>query len=277
MTSTTQAQIDLRARYFYLGSAAVMVLAFLSNVLLSQLSRPVLIDPGIDNTYWLIHWLGIPQAVTRSIVWAPVLDLTLFFSALAAAALPRRRVYAIVFSVLLFIWHITLSTYSIHHYHTLVGMLVLSVPFWFGPGERFTILWEAARYYFFFMFASAALWKLSRGGVFDPHQMVAILKAQHAQYLYDYPNGIFAPLYTYLISHAALSQAILIAMVLIQLSFLGGFFTRRFDRAYLYIFILFIIMNYLVMHISSLPLLVFVVTLIDWDKVEKGAVSQARG
>lgn len=274
MTSTIQAQIDLRARYFYLGSAAVLVLSFISNVLFSQLSRPVLIDPGIDNTYWLIHWLGIPQAVTRSVVWAPVWDLVLFFSALAAAAISRRRIYAIIFSVLLFIWHITLSTYSMHHYHTLVGMLILSVPFWCGAGERFTYLWEAARYYFFFMFASAGLWKLTRGAIFDPHQMVAILKAQHAQYLFDYPDGLFAPLYTYLISHAALSQAILITMMLIQLSFLGGFFTKKLDRAYLYIFILFIILNYLVMHISSLPLLLFVLVLLDWSKMEDRAASK---
>lgn len=267
MTSTTQAQIDLRARYFYLGSAAVLILGFVSSVLLSQLSRPVLIDPGIDNTYWLMHWLGVPGVVTHSILWAPVLDLVLFFSALAAAALSPRRTYAIVFSVLLFIWHITLSTYSMHHYHTLVGMLVLSVPFWFGQGERFTFLWEGARYYFFFMFASAALWKLTRGAIFDPHQMVAILKAQHAQYLYDYPDGLFAPLYTYLISHAGLSQTLLISMMLIQLSFLGGFFTKRLDRIYLYLFIFFVIINYLVMHISSLPLLVFVLVLIDWDRV----------
>lgn len=267
MTSTTQAQIDLRARYFYLGSAAVLVLSFLSNVLFSQLSRPVLIDPGIDNTYWLIHWLGIPQAVTHSILWSAVLDLALFFSALAGAAISHRRMYAILFSVLLFIWHITLSTYSMHHYHTFVGMLVLSVPFWCGAGERFTILWEAARYYFFFMFASAGLWKLTRGAVFDPLQMVNILKAQHAQYLYDYPDGVFAPLYTNLISHPGLSQGILISMMFIQLTFLGGFFTKRFDRIYLYIFIIFIAMNYLVMHISSLPLLVFALVLIDWDKI----------
>lgn len=273
MTSTTQAQIDLRARYFYLGSAAVLVLGFVSNVLFSQLSRPVLIDPGIDNTYWLIHWLGIPRAVTQSIFGSPVLDLTLFFSALAAAAISRRRVYAVIFSVLLFIWHITLSTYSIHHYHSLLGLLILSVPFWCGAGERFTYLWEAARYYFFFMLASAGLWKLTRGAIFDPHQMVNILKAQHAQYLYDYPDGLFASLYTYLISHASLSAGLLISMMLIQLSFLGGFFTRRFDRIYLYVFIFFIVMNYIIMHISSLPLLVFALVLIDWDRIEAKQVA----
>lgn len=267
MTSTSQAQIDLRARYFYLGCAAVLVLSFLSNVLFSQLSRPVLVDPGIDNTYWLMHWLGIPQAVTHSILWSAVLDLVLFFSALAAAAISGRRAYAILFSALLFVWHVTLSTYSIHHYHTLIGMLVLSVPFWFGAGDRFTYMWEAARYYFFFMFASAGLWKLTRGAIFDPLQMVNILKAQHAQYLYDHPDGLFAPLYTYLISHSGLSQGILISMMVIQLCFLGGFFTKRFDRAYLYIFILFIAMNYIVMHISSLPLLVFALVLIDWDRI----------
>ena len=51
----TQAQIDIRARYFYLGCVLIFAMRFVSSTLFSQLSQPVLIDPGIDNTYWLFR------------------------------------------------------------------------------------------------------------------------------------------------------------------------------------------------------------------------------
>ncbi|MCW3126319.1 MAG: hypothetical protein JWO03_1977 [Bacteroidetes bacterium] len=268
----TQQQIDLRARYFYLSCVVIFVVYFLSNTLFSQLAQPVLIDPGIDNTYWLFHWFGIPHAVTHSTLWSAVLDIFLFLLPVAASIVTRRRIYAILFTILILVYQITLSTYSTHHFHTLVGVLFLSIPFWFGPGQRFTFTWEAVRYYFFFMFSSAALWKICRGSAFDPHQMSNILMAQHAQYIYDYPDSIFTRLYSYLISHYQVSFALLIMMVLIQLSFLGGFFTKKYDRIYLYIFIAFTLLNYLVMHISSAPLLIFCLVLLNWEKIEKKAL-----
>ena len=263
----TQAQIDIRARYFYLASLIVFVICFLSNTLFSQLSQPVLIDPGIDNTYWIFHWLGIPHAATHSTLWSAVLDMMLFFVPIAASMVSRRRGYAIVFTMIVLTYQITISTYSMHHYHTLVGVLFLSIPFWFR-GSRFAFTWEAARFYFFFMFSSAALWKVCRGSLLDTHQMSNILMAQHAQYIYDYPDGLFTGLYSYLISHYQASYVLLLSMAAIQLSYLGGFFTRKYDRIYLIVFILFTFLNYVVMHINSAPLLIFILVLFDWDKIE---------
>ena len=274
-TTITQAQVDIRARYFYLSCVAIFSVYFLSNTLFSQLSQPVIIDPGIDNTYWLFHWLGIPHRVTHSQLWSAVLDICLFFVPVAASVISRRRVYAVVFSVLVLIYQVTISTYSTHHYHALVGVLFLSIPFWFRPGTRFALTWESVRYYFFFIFASASLWKLFRGSAFDPHQMSGILMAQHAQYIYDYPDTIFSHIYSYLISHYQVSFSILITVVLIQLSFIGGFFTRKYDRIYLILLVAFVILNYFIMHIYSADLFIFVLVLLDWERIEKKSLKAA--
>jgi hypothetical protein len=272
----TQTGIDIRARYFYLMAALFFGISFISNTLFSQLSQPVLISPGIDNTYWLFHWLGIPHGVTHSVLWSAVLDIFLVLVPVTASIISRRQIHAVIFTVLVLVYQITISTYSIHHYHALVGVLFLSVPFWFRAGDRFNFTWEAARYYFFFVFSSAALWKIFRGAAFDPHQMSNILMSQHAQYMYDYPDSIFSQLYTYLISHYQVSFAILLSMVAIQFSFLGGFFTKKFDRVYLVVLIAFCILNYVVMHIYSLDLLIFALVLLDWDKIEKKAALKAQ-
>ena len=160
----TQSQINLRARYFYLSCVLLLAIRFAGSTLFSQLSQPVLIDPGIDNTYWLFHWLGIPYTATHSIFGSAILDILIFVLPLVASLVPGRRIYAFVFSILLLTYQITYSTYAMHHFHSLIGMLILSVPFWFGPGLRFAYLWEAARYYFFFIFASASCYYLISHG-----------------------------------------------------------------------------------------------------------------
>jgi hypothetical protein len=271
----TQWQINLRARYFYGACLFLFTIRFASSTLFSQLSQPVLISPDIDNTYWIMHWLGIPHLTTHSAILASLLDISLFFLPIIASILPGRRIYAIAYTILIFIYQITISTYSIHHYHGLIGVLFLSIPFWFGQGERFVILWQAVRYYIFFIFSSAAVWKLLNGGLWDSHQMQHILMAQHAQYIYDSPASLTSQIASYLISQPLVSQAILIAGFVLQASFIGGFFTRRLDRIYLILFINFFVVNYLVMHIFSVELLILCLVLLDWEKIEQKEIERA--
>lgn len=272
----TQAQIDIRARYFYLLCVLIFTIRFASSCLFSQLSQPVLIGPGIDNTYWAFHWLGIPYLATHSVVWSALLDILLFLLPIIASIVTGRRIFAFLFTLLAFTYQITYSTYATHHYHSLIGLLVLSVPFWFGPGRRFTFLWEAARYYFFFIFSSAALWKLSRGTAWDSDNMSAILMAQHAQTIYEYPASLLTHLHSYLICHAGIARLFLLTGFFVQLSFLGGFFTKKYDKVYMALFVAFFAMNYLVMQIYDLEIFIFFLVLLDWDKIEKGARDEGR-
>jgi hypothetical protein len=264
----TQYQIDSRARYFYLACLVIFILRFASSALFSQLSQPVLIGPGIDNTYWLFHWLHIPYIVTHSVVWSAVLDMLMFVLPVIASLIPRRRLIAVLFTLLVFVYQVTYSTYAIHHYHSLVGVLFLSIPFWFGPGQRFILMWQAARYYFFFIFSSAALWKLSSGSLWAHGQMSSIMMAQHAQTIYEYPSSMLTHLRSYIIAHPTISTSFLWAGFLLQLSFLGGFFTKKYDRAYLVLFLAFFVVNYLLMGIFSVELFIFCLVLLDWDKIE---------
>lgn len=266
---TTQGHIDLRARYFYLGCVAIFAIRFVSNTLFSQFSQPVLIDPGIDNTYWLFHLLGIPHIATHSIIWSAVLDILLFLLPVMALLIGHRRIIAFFFSFLILTYQITYSTYSAHHYHSLIGVLFLSSAFWFGPGMRFTYIWEALRYYFFFIFLSAAMWKLSTGALFDSKQMSSILMSQHVQTIYDYPSSVMTHFYSYLIAHEGLARLFLIAGFALQISFIGGFFTKKYDRIYMLLFIAFFVTNYFLMHIVSIELFIFCLVLWDWNAMEK--------
>ena len=271
----TPAQVGFRARYFYGGCLLLFTISLVSNTLFSQMSQPVLIFPSVDIAYWLFHGLGIPSLATHSYLVSAILDMLLFFLPIIAIIVVHRRIYAIAYTLLILVYQITYSTYATHHYHALVGVLFLSVPFWFEEGHRFVLLWNAARYYFFFIFSSAAIWKLLRGGLFEGHQMQRILMEQHVQYIYDYPRAIASQLAMYLIGHPALAQCLLIAGFILQFSFIGGFFTRKFDRIYLLLFLIFFAFNYVVMHIFSLELFIFCLVLLDWDKIERGYMTVA--
>jgi hypothetical protein len=128
------------------------------------------------------------------------------------------------------------------------------------------MLWEAARYYFFFIFSSAALWKLSTGALWESGQMSSILMAQHVQGIYDYPATLATHFHSWLIVHGGVASGLLVAGFAIQLSFFGGFFTKKYDRIYLLLFVTFFALNYLLMHVVSIELFIFCLVLLDWDK-----------
>jgi hypothetical protein len=257
--------VNRKARYYYFACMAIFFYRFLSNTLFSQLGQPVLIHPGLDPMYWVMHLLGIPYAATHSLLGPALLDMLLFLMPVMAILLPdSRRIYAILFSILVLIYQFTYSTFAMHHYHGLVAVLVMSVPFWFAPAGRFERVWDGARYYLFFMFSSAALWKLGRGSELDTHQFSNILMAQYAQYLYDYPTGLFTTWVGYLIAHPSISYLFLLAGLGLQLSFIGGFITKRYDRVYLLLLFGFVIFNYVLMHILLLEILPMGLLLLDY-------------
>ena len=63
MGKQDRANRDMQAvrRIFYAFSLVILGIVFYNNLLLHQMQSPVLIYPHADNTYWLLHYLGIPQ------------------------------------------------------------------------------------------------------------------------------------------------------------------------------------------------------------------------
>jgi hypothetical protein len=153
-----------------------------------------------------------------------VLQILLFLLPVAASMVSARRIYAILFSLIVLVYRVTFGTYAANHYHSRGGTF-LSIPFWFAAGQRFGLTWQAVRYYFLLCSHLPPSGSYAANLAFDPHQMSHMLTAQHAQHMYDYPDSIFTQLHSYLIAHYRVSSALLLTMVLVQLSFVGGFFT----------------------------------------------------
>jgi hypothetical protein len=249
-------KIEQRSRWFFYFAMIWLVYRFWGNTLFSNLAEPVLVYPSIDNIFWLFHWLNIPAFITQHQLIATVFDLLLFFFPILFIKAPNKW-FAIAYTILITVYNIVFATYSAHHFHSLMGLIIISTTFWTADEARHQRLWEAARYYFLFVMASAALWKICRGSAFQPDQMVNILKAQHAQYFAEHGSTGLGAFYHYLIQNTAIAQGIYWLAIVLELAFLVGFFTKKFDKLLLLFFFAFITTNYFVMGIFSFELSVF--------------------
>jgi hypothetical protein len=270
MQQTDSFKKDYRIKAMLVFGFALLLLfmRFISNVLLSQIGQPAFLFEQKEILYRLFAQSGTVQFITSNNLIAALFDALLFFLPVLFM-LTQRRVFVGLFSLVALVYFMAFNVITGHHYHGLVGLLVICIPFWSKNEKRFNLLWEGARYYLLYIFASAALWKLLRGSVFEPQQMVNILKAQQLDLLIQQPGSIKAVIAQYLIAHPAVAQTVLVTNVLLQLSFVIGFFSKRFDAVLLLLCVMFVIANYFAMGIVSAELLILCIPLLNFNQLQR--------
>ena len=218
--------------------------------LIHQLSEPVLISPGADNVYWLLHLLGVPPLIAGSEAVAIGFESVLAVILIGCIVWPAKTILPVFFSVMFLIFMITKNSYVAHHEHGLVVPFMMSIVFWSKREERFSFLFRSLRYYVLFVFVSAACWKIFRGSAFHPDQLSEILKQQHLYFFSKNTDGFRYDALLYLVNHRAVGMLVHSAAVILQLSFIVGFFTRKFDTALLCLFFVFFLGNWFLMGLS---------------------------
>ena len=270
MHSSESFEKELRLKTNFVFGFALLILyyRFISASILSAMSQPSFIFQEDEWVYKYFLLSGIPQFITSGSLVPALFDVC-WYALPILFLLTTERIYAILFSIVTLLYFLTYNIAAAHHYHGLVGLLVITIPFWTKKQERFHFLWEAARYYWLYIFVSAALWKILRGSVFYTDQLSNILKSQQINLLLQHPDTFKAHVAQYLISNPSIAHFILILNVLIQLSFMIGFFTKKIDSYLFVLAIIFSIANYYVMGIVSFELLILNFTLMNWESVVK--------
>lgn len=278
---------DFRTEYRWKAwavmSVALLILLYrwAGDALFGQMKQPPFLFEQSETLY---HWLmlsGLPQQVTSNPVSAVAIDILLFGLPLLFA-FTLRRLFAILFTLLVVFYFMTFNLITGHHYHSLAGLIVMTIPFWFQKEEKFVLTWELARYYLLYVFASAAFWKITRGSAFYEPQLAEILKSQQLELFLQQPDSLHAQFIQYLISNAQVAHTLLLANVVLQGSFVIGFFTKRWDGILFALAVLFCIANYYVMSIFSFELLILNLTLLDWNRIKpflqrKGWITSSSG
>ena len=142
-----------------------------------------------------------------------------------------------------------------------VAWLLFPLCFIARKDETFYILFESLRYFFLYFFVSAGLWKLRQGGVFNSQQMSGVLLYQHKQLLTSSPGYWQAKFIMWLVRNVWVGYLLYLLATMAELSFVAGFFTKKLDRLLAIVFILFLLMDHLVMRIPYYEVVALALTL----------------
>jgi len=249
-----QAQIQ---RFIALFLCFVWLFRAQQGLLLFQLHQAPFISVQADNLFWLYHAAQIPHFVLKHQLFAFALDLAWLLIAFLSIFKLQNRKRTSLLCLLVLNYLIIYNSVSTQHEHILVGLLFFVPLLLIRDKTIFVLLFAGIRYYAIFTLFSAGLWKAYRGSLFTPNQMSEILKHQHIDYLISYPDAYFSHFINYLIAQPNLANLFWYGAWFLELSFVIGFFTRRFDKVLGSLFILFFIIDYLLMHLCFVEFCIF--------------------
>ena len=223
-------------------------------ILLHQL-KPVFFLNRLDLTLNIIFLTNLHHEVI-SHPWLQILldALYLFLPLILCISCWRgyrvQYVLAIATAFFNLVYAVLLSSLSPLSTEGFTGWILLPLIFAFRSEASFYYILHSVRYFFLLIFFSAAVWKIRAGGLFNTEQMSAILLKQHAAYLAGMRDDWFSKLIYYLVKHERLSYLIYLLATLMEGVFLIGFFTKRYDRALILVFLSFVTFDYFLMRIN---------------------------
>jgi len=259
-----QAQIQ---RFIWLFLCFVWLFRCYQGLLLFQLHQAPFINVKADNVFWMYHAMQIPHLVLKHQFLAFLIDLTWLIIALLGLFKTQNRWLTSLICLLVLNYLIIYNSASTHHEHILVGLLFFVPILLIRDKTNFVLVFAGIRYYAIFTLFSAGLWKVYRGSLFTPNQMSEILKHQHIDYLISYPEAYFSNIISYLIAHPSLANLFWYGGWFIELTFVLGFFTRKFDKLLGSLFILFFIMDYLLMQLCFVEFCIFALVFYPWKGI----------
>lgn len=258
MATTDRSRLQIA---FYIFFLICMAIRYGDGLMLHQLMENPLHDPRRDPVIWLIQWSGLPDLLSVEPV-SYIFDLIVITIPLIILI----RIYGnksiqrlvLIHAMCFVIYILSINCYPTLSIRKYLGLALVPFAFAFLRTERLVSYLSLMRYFVCYIFASASLWKISRGAVWQPDQMKRILMDQHIEHIVHFPNHIVTQFVMWMLDHASLMQALLLSGVAAQALFIVGFFTKKYDRVLTILLVIFIAMDYLVMRIEYWEFLVFV-------------------
>lgn len=246
----------------------VILYQWWADLMISQLESPVLLRVDLDLTYWLVHLTGVGELFRSSYAAAISFDLLLTALCLVAAIFPKRIIFPILTGIFYLVYCVLLNSYQCWHYHNLITLILLIVPFCFRSLKIFSILFAGLRYVVAYIYASAAIWKLFRGSVFHNGQMEWLIEHNYVDRLAFGHEMNFLENWMFQLSHhPTLSSIALIIGVAMEATFLVAFFTRKFDRYLIIVGVVFHLFTAILVDVSFLQLWILFVVFLPVDKM----------
>lgn len=269
-------QRNILARIIFGWIMIALLWRWANGAMLSQLEAPVLGNVYKDLTFWLFELLGIQQGLTGSTTIALLFDVILTLSAATLLFRPGMIWAARLYSVLILVYFIVQTTYANHHYRPIIGLVVAGLPFAFHSLERFNWMLQGLRYYILFVYTSAGLYKVFRGSWFNMDQMTGIIENTQLELFLAAPDGWHAQLFTWLLQHQTVSWLLFLLATILEVVFIVGYFTRRYDVRLFVTAMSLHIGFYFTMRFFAFELIVLDLALLPWRKLLPGATGHPK-
>ncbi|RYY64873.1 MAG: hypothetical protein EOO13_17940 [Chitinophagaceae bacterium] len=223
---------------------------------------PVFFLNKADVTGQLFMWTGIQHKIIDSRTFRMLFEC-IFYALPALLSVSFIKGYRISFilSVITILYSAfycyMLSCFTFVSIEPLIAWFF--IPFLFAGKslQGFYFRMHMIRILFILFFASAAIWKIRGGGLFNTDQMSGILISQHAAILSSGEQTFFIGLLRFLIDHPVLSTTLYWIVAVGELFFFIGLFTKKYDRLLILILVCFLTFDYLLMQINYFSWLPF--------------------
>ena len=260
----------LPTRLFYLLVLLLLFYRGLQGALLHHVAHSGLFYTGFDKTYWLWVLTGIPAIINHSSLFSWGIDLTLIAFTFICFYKPTQVLFSRLFWMLFLVFYLTFNLYADAFFKPGLAILMVGFTFCFHKTEEKAVWWKFSRYYFLFIYVSSALWKISKGGLQADGWFSTMLTDENIQSFYFQKFFLFKNACWWLIQHPFAADMFYKAGILLELVFLLGFFTEKWDKWLIIVSIVLHLSISLLLdiHIYWLEFQVFYITL-HWSGFSK--------
>ena len=225
---------------------------------------PFIFRTRFDGVTWLFMQTGLHQFLLQQKGGYMLMDIFFYSMPLLYYRVYRkipRYMTAAGFVMLVVNWFYV-QIYTLYPTNSLEGhvaWLLMPLLFMMKDLKSFYYVLQGLRYFFLYFFASAGLWKIYEGGLFNLSEMSNLLLFQHKEQLVSSPGHWFTEFIYWLVKHPAFSYALYVLATMAELVFIAGFFTKRWDRWLVTVFLAFVAADLLVMKINYFEVLPFLI------------------
>ena len=234
------------------------------------LDQPFLYELRQDPLLWLGQYFDLPRSLI-SYKWVSLFfDVTpaiLIFVFMFHSDAEHKRLW-LLFIITFWIYLLIILSFPSLSVRKYLGLALIPIAF-IVPKNKYDLSLEYLRYFCLFIFSSSALWKIFRGSIFESDHFYNIIRSQHFSNFLHYPDHWISNFNLFLLDHPNFLHLSFVLVVLAQLSFAVGVFTRRYDKVLFILMIAFILMDFVVMRIEYWEFAVFFPLLWKYDESDE--------
>ena len=222
----------------------------ISGVGYTSISHAPYFNIGVDSLYWIFYGLFIPQTIIKYPVIAIVFDFaTIGFLLLSLFNFNEKWLRCTVF--LLMLYYVTLTGYLGHRNYQ-SGFVLVLIPLMFKSDKNKIFAFEALRYWLLFFYTSSAVFKIFGNGLFNVNHLGSIVTNQILPYYIEQNLGVRTLMNSFLMNYKNMTHLLFWGAILLEISTLTGFFTKKYDKLIGIFLISFHLFNWFLMDISPL-------------------------